>query len=547
MIVLGLSGGFGHEAAACLVIDGVVSGMVEEERLSRRKHATDQPPRLSIRWCVDNAGIDASDIDIIAFSWEPARDETDLELAAVRDAVLADPVWRGSPPAAVTVPHHLAHAASTFWPSGYTDATVIVVDGNGENVATTIWHGTESGIKSVHQEASTHSLGHLYNAVTEFTGLGRSTAAGKLMGLASYGTPRFELPHCEITATGYRLDIPEIEDLPSPQRFIELRQFWRRALQDRFGEPMSAGQWDALPPKLVPQHHADVAATAQAFVTAAVGALASTWTRQLGMTRVAMAGGVALNCTANGALARSDAVSDLFVCPAAHDAGGALGAALWASADAGDNVQRNTAFSPFLGPRAAGSLAADSARERGFTAHSSADIASETATRLVEGEIIGWVQGNAEVGPRALGARSILASPVCAETRDRVNALKHREWWRPLSPSLSQHEADNRLAGIVSPYMLLAVGVDDATAAMIPAVVHVDGSCRPQTVDGSLGDPRYDALLGEVGGRQGVAAVLNTSFNLAGEPIVSSALDAVDVFERSGLDALVVDDVLITR
>ncbi|MBS1696687.1 MAG: hypothetical protein JST91_31280 [Actinobacteria bacterium] len=549
MIALGLSGGFGHDAAACLVIDGRVVAMAEEERLSRRKHAEDELPLQATRFCLEQAGVHPSDVDEVTLSWDSQRDPTAATMRRVADAIESDDLFRAAGTRPTPVSHHLAHAASAFWPSGFDDAAVIVVDGNGEDVATSVWHGSADGLTPAYDLPSTQSLGHMYDAVVEYTGLGRRSA-GKLMGLASYGDPatdEIDFPRVDLTEDGYRLDVPDLDHLPSRDRFIELRRFWRSVLQRTFGEPFSAEDWSRMALGEVPARHVRVAASAQRAINGCLARLAERWTEKLSTRNVALAGGVALNCTANGALGRTGIADALFIIPPAHDAGGALGAALWTAVAHGDSLVRSDPFSPFLGPLPQEAEAVEEAVRLGLSVTGSGDIASEAALRLERGEVIGWVQGRAEIGPRALGARSILAAPRLSGTRDRVNDVKGRERWRPLSPSVSASAAAEHFDGVVSPYMLMAVPAAASTVDVVPAVVHIDGSCRPQTVDGALGDPRYPSLLDEVERRSGVGIVLNTSFNLAGEPIVSSGRDAVDTFTRSRLDALVIGDAVITR
>lgn len=534
MNVLGVAGGFGHDAAACLVVDGDVRAMVEEERLSGVKRAAGASPRLAIRWCLGDVGVEPGDIDAIALSWDPALDPSATGLAMARDLVVEDPLWAGSPPPAVPVGHHHAHAASAHLTGGADHAAVIVLDGNGEDVATTVWEARAGALALRASWPASQSVGHFYNAVTEHAGLGRSESAGKLMGLAAYGTvPSVALPIAD-DADGYRLRVPALDDLPAGERFRAIAEHWRAVLFTSFGPPVVPAEWSAIPDG-VPRRAADIAAWAQATVAACLLGLAETWCRRLGTRDVAMAGGVALNCSANGALAASGVVDSLYVQPAAHDAGGALGAALVV---AGARPAMKP-FDPFLGPEAGAGAAVDAARARGLTCERLRDPVATAAERLAAGAVLGWVQGRCEVGPRALGHRSMIALPAPAAVRDQVNRVKGRERWRPLSPSV------RGMLDVDSPYMLLAIPVPDALASgMLAATVHVDGTARPQTVrDGDAFDP----LLAHLGRELGVPALLNTSLNLAGEPIVADGVRAVGTLARSQLDGLVVDDVLVTR
>lgn len=536
MITVGVSGGFGHDAAAALAIDGHVVAMVEEERLCGQKHAVGRSAGGAVGWCLAETGIRPGEVDRLVLSWDPALEPSDPALRCRADDILGDPVWGGRPPRSEVVAHHLAHAASAARCSGWPRSVVLVVDGNGEDVATTVWHDVDGTLHRMAAWPTSQSLGHFYNAVTRHVGLGSSEAAGKLMGLASYGSPERigDLP-CTQEADGYRLLVPTaIDELEAPARYAALRRHWAKELERLAGPPATAQEWvgDAVPPRL-----ADLAAWAQATVERCVVDTIAAWTERLGCRHVAIAGGVGLNCTTNGRVAQSGLVDALFVQPAAGDAGGALGAALL-----GTEAAPRTAFEVDLGPGPATAAAVDEARRLGHAVErldAPHDIAVEL---LLSGMTIGWVQGRAEIGPRALGRRSMLAIPSPVSVRAHVNHQKSREWWRPLSPSVGGAEA-SRLP-LPSPHMLLAMDAPADWLDRAPAVVHVDGSCRPQTVNAThpLGE-----LVDAVGRATGTPILLNTSLNIRGEPTVVDGPRAVHTLARSGIDAVIIEDALVRR
>lgn len=550
MLVLGISGVFGHDAAACLMADGQVVAMMEEERVTRVPHAPGAVPIYSTLYCLGELGIQFGDVDCVAASWNPARDPTASRLADYIDRYFSHEAWRRmARPSTEYVDHHMAHASSAFFSSGLPEAAVLVVDGNGENVSTSIGFGCGSSIHIDKEYGVSHSLGQFYTCVTHLLGLG-SHAEGKTMGLAAYGQPTADIDPIVTTEDGYLVKLIDVDDLPADVRFDALISRWSSWLEDQFGEPTPVAYWwdaETATPRRVPQfseREANIAASAQHQLTSVMVHLANVATEQYQTRSLVIAGGVGLNCSANGAIQDSGLVDDLYIVPAAHDAGGALGAAMWLTAAAGITPRPPT--SPYLGPAVTQTNAADGLHKLGIPFNEPPDIEAYTADLLARGLIVGWMQGRMEIGPRALGNRSILALPNDTGMRDRVNATKNRELWRPLAPAVLDRDAEKFCSSSPCPYMLRAVHAREEARQLLPATVHVDGTMRAQLVTQER-NPRFYTLLERVAERTGVGALLNTSFNLSGESIVCSARDAVRSFLNSMLDALVVDGLVVEK
>ncbi|WP_158072946.1 MULTISPECIES: carbamoyltransferase family protein [Pseudofrankia] len=541
---------FGHDAAACLLRDGRLIAMMEEERGVRTPHAPGTLPLLSTMFCLAEAGVRLGDLDHVAASWDPARDPSARYLKHFVDRYLGHEMWRGEPrPPVEYVDHHLAHAASTYYGSGLPEAAVVVVDGNGEDVSTSIGYGHGGSLRLDQRFGIGHSLGQFYTCVTSYLGLG-GHAEGKTMGLAAYGRANDPVEPIQVEPDGYRVDLPNVDGLDAGERFSTLTSHWFRWLEDRFGPPRPPRHfWDVgagLPrrqPAFSP-HQADIAASAQTRLTFVMLHLARVATTRYDTRRLVIAGGVGLNCSANGAIALSGLVDDLYVVPAAHDGGGALGAAMWLTAAAGTDVE--PLEHPYHGPAVDQTLVADRLRELRLPFTEPPDPFAYTADLLAQGQVIGWMQGRGEIGPRALGNRSILALPASIGMRDRVNALKGRESWRPLAPAILDRGAPELIGRTNSPYMLLALPTTDVAREAIPAAVHVDGTTRAQVVSHRM-NPRFHHLLEAVEERTGRGALLNTSFNLSGESIVNNVGDAIRSFASSALDALVVEGLVIQK
>lgn len=569
-IVLGLGGPYHHDASACLVVDGRIAAFAEEERFSRHKHHQDSRScATATAYCLAEVGVQLADIDEIAIAFiptwpEPRETCADPELIAE----LLDPRAFGhhQPRQLTVIEHHLAHAASAFHASGYREAAVLVVDGSGDGISTTLARGSVDGLEVIRRWPFGQSLGWFYETVAEHLGLGDWTSAGKLMSLAGYGTASLDLPFLEPVAGGYELDLSRYGISPEEtvsDQYTDLRYYQRlkaayAAAYTDLGVPphQRARSYDRRSGRTVPDTgyrpaHADLAASAQHVLEECLVELARTVLGSIGTTRLCVAGGVGLNCAANGRLARLPEVAELFVQPAAGDAGTAIGAALEVARRRGDLTlpgprMSTAALGPAFGDGAIRTIL--DAYHLPYTEYGP-EIPDALARHLADGAVAGWFQGRMEAGPRALGNRSILADPRCVDVRDRINqTIKHREPWRPLAPSLLRSAAPDLLGGTPDhPFMIVSQNGTEKAREHIPATIHVDGTLRPQTVPDDTENP-YSALLAAFASQTGAPpALLNTSFNHEAEPIVCTPQDALRTFYASPLDVLAIGGFLIRK
>ncbi len=558
MISIGINYSQMHDSSACIARDGEVLFAVAEERLSRLKHDA-RFPVLAIRACLDFAGVQAEQVDFICQGWSPPRVSFLHDLScyasgkqpAESRALLNSTrhflsMWHqrsgearfhqafgASRPKFRLFEHHLAHAISAYAYSGFADAAILVIDGRGAWEATSIWRGRDGRIEHVRTIPWPNSLGLFYAQFTHYLGFEPYSDEWKVMGLAPYGKPGVDL-----------------------SRFITVEEGgYRVAARLLFGKDSapSAAIEELLGPRRVPEseitdHHKDIAFAVQDECEKAMLKLAASAVAKTGCRNLCLAGGVALNSKANGKILTSGLVDNLFVQPAAGDDGVCLGAALAPHLDAGGKLPLHKMRHAYLGP-----ASSDAEIEKALTTYKIrhtrvSDPASAAAELLAAGKILGWFQGRMEFGPRALGSRSILADPRDPEMTAKVNnAVKFREWWRPFAPSmLAGAAADFIESATDSPFMILTAQVRPEKRAVIPAVTHVDGSARPQTVERDA-NPLYWKLICEFGGLTGVPVVVNTSFNLRGEPIVCTPTDAIRTFFSSGMDALVIGSFLVEK
>ena len=562
--VLGISAWY-HDSAAALVQDGRVVAAASEERFSRLKHDAGLPLRAA-RFCLEQANLAAEDLEAVVFYEKPLKKLERMvvsqvlsfprSLAAFRQGALSQltqKLWVGSALSkALGVPierilyseHHLSHAASALYCSPFSEAAVLTVDGVGEWASTGLYRGGPRGIEALGTVAFPHSIGLVYSAFTAFLGFRVNNGEYKVMGMAAYGTPRFADAVRQILRL--REDGTFSVDLSAVRYHWSATESFGPAFEEAFGPPRPPGSpFD--PQTDQGRHYADIAASVQLVTEEALLGLARRLHEETGLADLCLAGGVALNSVANARLCREGPFERVFVHPAAGDAGGAVGAALWAWREV---FGRPLADRPLAGPDLGaawedddiGALLTDLRRSSQRLASEAALVAS-AADDLAAGRVVGWVQGRFEWGPRALGHRSILADPTRAEMKDRVNAtVKFREAFRPFAPSCLADAADRYFeipdaARLLVPWMLGVVAVRDEAQAFLPAVTHTDGTARLQTVSPE-DSPRYAALLEAFGQRTGHPVLLNTSFNLKGEPIVSSPVHALSTFDRSALDVL---------
>lgn len=558
MISLGINYSQMHDSAACIVRDGELLFAVAEERLSRLKHDARFPHR-AIRACLEFAEVRADQLGEVCFAWSPPRTTFvhDLKcyafgslpvsylnaLNTVRNFLS---LWhqRGGakrfrqqfgPTRARFrfVDHHLAHAISAYAFSGFSQAAVLVMDGRGAWEASSIWYGHDGHLELVRMIPWPNSLGLFYAQFTDFLGFQPNSDEWKVMGLAPYGQPGINLrDFIRLNHDLYEVNAPLLIG------------------SDSGGEPAIAAR---LGPRREPEgemenRHRDIAFAVQEACEQAMLALAGLAVRETRCRNLCLAGGVALNSKANGKIQASGLVDAIFIQPAASDDGAALGAALAPYLIDEGRLPVTKMCHAYLGTDANDAEIERTLRTCKLRFTRLDDPAAPTAELLAQGKIVGWFQGRMEFGPRALGSRSILADPRDPEMKAKVNhAVKFREWWRPFAPSLLAEIAPVYLESAHdSPFMILTSQVRPDKRAVIPTVTHVDGSTRPQTVDRSV-SPLYWRLLREFGDRTGVPVVMNTSFNLRGEPIVNSPTDAVRTFFSSGIDALVIGHFLVEK
>jgi len=583
-VVLGILGtDSGHHPAAALLVDGRLIAFAEEERFTRHKGGIVPFPTRATSWALAEASLAAADVDRVAYGWDCERYRWEMPLRFgwhhlkyrgqrkppptalntargdgwvrgftwlaqhrpgwVRHRIeqgLRDAGLSGAVPPVSFHAHHRCHAASAAWGSGRTRTAVLVADGSGENISTSAWAAQGLELTKLWDHALPDSLGWFYSAFTEYLGFMPNRHEGKLMGLAAYGRPRDEFVAAmaeilPIDGDGFRFE-------PSFSKYGH--RSWGEHFSDRvverFGQPRS----DDAPFEAA--HH-DLAWAVQDRLEQALSALARRTVRDADCDALAVVGGIAMNCKANGVLDALPEVDELFVPPAADDAGAALGAAMLAAVQLGDDP-RTDAYPVATGPAVTADDAERALRSAQLQAHTPANLPDRVAELIAEGAVVGWVQGRMECGARALGRRSILASPTTAASRDRVNAqVKFREAWRPFAPSMTGSKAATLLGHRrPRPHMLVADTLPESQAHALAGVTHVDGSVRAQVVDRDE-QPEYHALLRALGRRTGHEAVLNTSFNLRGEPIVCSAPDALRTFYSSGMDALVLGPWLLEK
>ncbi len=540
MKVLGVNAVF-HDPAAALVVDGVTVAAAEEERFSRRKHgkppvafSTWELPEQAARFCLEAAGIGPEELDAVAYSYDPAlaqpagTDITEAEweglrtLYARRAPLFLRTALPGLDPDVVRwVPHHVAHAASAYLASGAEQCSVLVLDGRGERSSHLAGRAAGGRFEPLAAQALPHSLGLLYEELTAHLGFRRSSDEYKVMAMASYGRPA-------------HLDA--------------FRELVRADAHGGFRvEPLD---FAAFAPALAPggeftPAHADLAATVQCRLEEVLLDLASWLHARTGDRDLVLAGGVALNCVANSRLWREGPFERIWVQPAAGDSGTALGAAMYVAQALGDGVAPMPTAA--LGRGWADDELADRLQTAGVSFERPDDVADAVAEVLASDGVVAWFQGRSEFGPRALGHRSLLADPRRPENLEKLNDIKGREQFRPVAPMvLAQRAAEIFDGPLPSPFMLFTHGVRDGWAERIPAVVHVDGTARIQTVDREQ-EPLVARMLECFEARTGVPVVVNTSLNTAGRPMVDDPRDALECFGSSPVDLLAIGPFVVRR
>jgi len=591
--ILGISA-FYHDSAAALVVDGRIVAAAQEERFTRKKHDP-RFPMLSVRYCLDQAGIKASDLDHVVFYEKPFIKferllETYLAFApsGYQSFRLAVPLWLKEKlfqkrllrqslqeidpdidweSRLLFTDHHQSHAASAFFASPFEEAAVLTLDGVGEWMTTSSGIGKGNKLDITREINFPHSIGLLYSAFTYYTGFKVNSGEYKVMGLAPYGEPKYLdkiFDHLvDLKADGsYRLDLRYFNYCTGLTMTTE-------RFHDLFGgAPRKPKEW-------INQRHMDLAASIQKATEEIVLRLSRSMAKETGSANLCLAGGVALNCVANGKILRDSSFKSIWIQPAAGDAGGALGAALAAhyqfnGAPRQTNGATDCMQGSYLGPMFEQSDIEIRLKNAGgrFSILSDQDLISSTVAALVDEKAVGWFQGRMEFGPRALGARSILGDPRSATMQKSLNLrVKFRESFRPFAPAILREDvADWFELDEDSPYMLLVAdiverrrramtieeqglfGIDklNVRRSDIPAVTHVDYSARVQTVHNDT-NPRFHALLAAFKQRTGCPVLVNTSFNIRGEPIVCTPEDAFRCFMGSAIEVLVIGNCLLRK
>ncbi len=542
MIILGITHPISWNNSACILVDGNLVAWVEEERLNRIKHAPRMAPKLAMDYCLRQANVTLDQVDYIAVGFDSAvraalgnlrTDEnllTSLNQAAMwlRDGLLYEkkiPLEDYDRSRVVFVNHHQAHASSSFFASGFQDANILSLDGSGGNESGMLGVGHGAQIEIFKTISNRSSWGLMYEEITDKLGFRRHSGEGKVMGLAAYGIPNPKgLPF-----VNWEGDIPLI-DPDGRKKFI-----------------------NAVPPRKkedpITSYHKDLAATLQDTLERAGILMAEYLYKKTGLRRLCLAGGTALNCSMNGKLALLPFVDDIFIQPAAYDAGTALGAAMSVHVEKTGSRPPWKMEHAYWGPEYSNEEIEECLQAfSNFPYKKSEDIFGETAHLLAEGKIVGWFQGRSEIGPRALGNRSILANPSLPEMKDRVNnQVKHREPWRPFAPSVLEEQVARYVERpMPSPYMILAFNALAKHQPEIIAAAHVDGTIRPQTVSRET-NPRYWRLIKCFEEITGIPAVLNTSFNVDSQPIVNTPQEAIDTFINCGIEILAIGDFLVWK
>ncbi|MBJ95043.1 MAG: carbamoyltransferase [Rickettsiales bacterium] len=569
MDILGIS--FGIDSSACLLRNGKVVAAVLEERFSRVKHDVAWPQH-AISWCLSQANTDLRSIDQVAFFWNPALQLDFPHPGRSRsyrhhgDYLHMVPSWLLAPAAGgagVSSPslsqrialdqrhrpleihyidHHLCHAASAFFPSPYQQAAVLTADGYGERAATSLATCSSDGLQVLEQFEFPNSLGSFYAAITSWLGFRANSGEGKVMGLAPYGDNSLVGEFREILGLGGQLPYDLNRELFS--FYLDRPSRVSKRFIDRFGPAAEPGS------RQHSQHHKAVAFAAQNALEEAMLALTARLHELSGQEHLVMAGGVAMNSVANGRIERESPFSSLWIQPSSGDGGTAVGAALWVWHEMLKQEQRHPWSTDRLGPSFSPEQCRSALRKGGWSWHEPEDLCDQVAAELEQGALVGWFQGAAELGARALGGRSILADPRPAANKDLLNQrVKFREGFRPFAPSVIEERVADFFeldSSTTIPWMQKVYPVREQARDLLGAVTHVDGTARLQTVNAASA-PKYHALISAFGKRTGVPVLLNTSFNVRGEPMVLSPDDAIRCWATTGLDLLVLGPCILRK
>ena len=552
MYILGLNA-FTHDASASLLHNGTITGYAQEERFTRIKHDSSFP-WASIEFCLREARISMQEIDAAAFAWDPyekiiqrliktfynlkgglprLKGQSAKWFSIIK--VKSELQRRGFRGKLHFVKHHDAHAAACFYASGFKKSAILVIDGVGEHATTSLYQASENTISLLKQFYYPDSIGLFYAAITEYLGFKHNDGEGKVMGMAAYGNPV------------YAEKMHNLLFLKSPEHKINTHYFdfahdWiTKSFIEEFGAPRN-------PVEPISRRHYDIAASAQKVLEQQITRLCIYLRQSTQLENLCYTGGVSLNCQANSCIQQHNDFQNYYFFPVAYDAGTSLGAALWVYRNMLHHSEQLQFNHVFWGPDLNKLECAALAQQHGLKITESKNLLAEIAHALAVGKIIGWAAGKTEVGPRALGNRSILADPRKPENKDLVNnKIKKREPFRPFAPTiLADNTAEYFGQKIDSPYMMLTIPILASKKEEVPSVVHVDGTCRVQTLEKEF-NPDFYALIEEFYKLTNVPILLNTSFNKAGEPIVSSPEDIIKSYSNSELDILALAGLLIKK
>jgi carbamoyltransferase len=540
MYILGINGGVrigNQDTSATLLRDGEVVLAVEEERLNRIKHAPGQLPELSIYECLKKAGIGMKDVDIVV--------SHGATYGSVYTGILEDyfKYTFGHCPELMFIHHHEAHAASAFWGSSFDKAMVVTFDASGDGVSTQLAVGEGNKINVIKRIARPNSLGIFYSLMTQFCGFRRDCDEYKLMGLSAYGDRNkydfswlLDYSNGEFLLNNNALKhVPPGGSQPSRQEMAFSELVLEKLGQKRLKE------------KEINQTYRDIAASAQNHLENVIVDLVTHFHRQTGIRKLCLAGGVALNCLVNQRLMNLDFIDEIYVHPASSDAGVSMGVAMFASA--AKSISPKPVRSALLGMNYDNDIILSVLKASGIR-YSHINYPQENAAAQVAGNrIVGWFQDKMEFGPRALGARSILANPAMPDVKKILNdKVKYREEFRPFCPSVTEEDKHIYFEGKAekSPFMNITYNVAESMRQALPGVTHADGTARIQTVNNS-DQPLYYSFLKELKKSTGHAVAVNTSFNTNNEPIVATPYDAIATFYRSGIDSLIIGNYIIQK
>jgi carbamoyltransferase len=555
-----------QDGSAALIVDNQIVYALEQERLSRSRYAMGQGAPDAARACLEQTGLQLSDIDHIAYGWLPdlksgTKLSGNIAVSNELTHLLLPPEQFGytDPPPVHCVRHHYTHAAATYYTSGFDSAAVLVIDGRGEGESISLYHARGSNIELLESYPTTYSLGAFYHAAGVRAGLGGATGSsgpGKLMGLAPFGQVRQEVDFSFDAETG-KFTLPlsiqkAVDEFPQPLIGSDIERFWH----DYYGQYFYPydGQNKQASAAYDTAHYVDLAASVQHKLETICQGLAERVKQLTGEKNLVLGGGCALNCSMNAYLSRQNIFENLYVFPAANDAGCSIGAALALS----HTLEPPTTTPPRLIAPAFGRAYTDAEIAAAISAYGLIpqkllpdELAERVATDLIDHKIVAWFRGKDELGPRALGRRSFMANPAQRETLGRLNQIKGREMWRPLAPSILAEQAEMVLAGSMERglhrYMLGVATIRPEWCTKVPAVVHIDFTCRPHFVQ-----PEHDGLYWQAINmfyeKTGIPLVCNTSLNVAGQPLVHKPEEVLDIFTtKEDVQTLVIEGFYLTK